>query len=63
MLYYMLTDYQLPSPDDYDEQEEIPYISEFTQIDSELEEVIMKSLNRKQNERPNLLNLQIMLKK
>lgn len=62
VLYYMLTDYQLPDPDDYDEQEELPRISEFIEISPRLERIILKTLNRKKRERPkSLLELQIIL--
>lgn len=63
VLYYMLTDYQLPEPDDYDEQEEIPRISEFVEIPAHLEKIILKTLNRNKKNRPSsLLLLQIILK-
>lgn len=63
VLYYMLTDYQLPEPDDYDEQEELPRISEFVDIPPHLEKIILKTLNRNKKNRPrSLLLLQIILK-
>lgn len=63
VLYYMLTDYQLPSADDYDEQEEIPKISEFIEISPYLEKVILKTLNKNKRNRPkSMLLLQIILK-
>lgn len=62
VLYYMLTDYQLPAPNDYDEEEELPSISEFIQIPSALEKVIMKTLHRDRHKRlGSLLWLQIIL--
>lgn len=63
VLYYMLTDYQLPEPDDYEEQEEIPRISEFVEIPEHLENIILKTLNRNKKKRPrSLFLLQIILK-
>lgn len=63
VLYYMLTDYQLPEPDDYEEQEEIPRISEFVEIPEHLEKIILKTLNRNKKKRPrSLFLLQIILK-
>lgn len=62
VLYYMLTDYQLPEPDDYDENEEIPKISEFIDIEPRLERVILKNLNRKKEKRSrSLFSLQYIL--
>lgn len=59
VLYYMLTGYQLPDPDDYEEEEELTAISEFREIGAELEQIILKTLNRKKGERPDsLLELQ-----
>lgn len=51
ILYYMLTDCQIPAPDDYDDSEEIPSISEMIQIPKDLEEVIMKSVQRDRDKR------------
>lgn len=62
VLYYMLTDSQLPEPDDYDEQEKIPPISDFIEIPSLLEKVILSALNRNKKKRlKSILLLQIML--
>lgn len=63
VLYYMLTDSQLPEPDDYDEAEELPRISEYIEISECLEKVILKMLNRNTKKRlDNLLILQFILK-
>lgn len=51
ILYYMLTDCQIPAPDDYDENEEIPSISELISIPPLLEMVIMKSIQRNRSKR------------
>lgn len=51
ILYYMLTDCQLPAPDDYDENEEIPSIAEMIEIPRPLEEVIMKAIQRDRDKR------------
>lgn len=62
VLYYMLTDYQLPEPEDYDEKEEIPKISDFIDIPQSLENMIMRTLDRNKKKRPkSLLLLQIIL--
>lgn len=62
VLYYMLTDFQLPEPDDYDEQEEIPPISEFIDIPRRLEHMILRTLSRDKKKRPgSLLLLQFIL--
>lgn len=62
VLYYMLTDYQIPAPDDYEEEETLPRISEFVDIEPAIEKVILKTLNRNKLERPySLLKLQKML--
>ena len=64
VLYYMLTDYQLPSPDDYEEEEDIPPISEFIDIPAALEKIIMRTLHRDRRKRlGSLLWLQIALNK
>jgi serine/threonine protein kinase len=57
VLYHMLTDYQLPAPDDYEEKEEIPQISEFIDIPKVHEKVIMKMINRNKKKRPSSLFL------
>ena len=57
ILYNMLTDSQLPSPEDYDEQEEIPPISDFIDIPESLENVIMKMIDRDKKKRPSSLFL------
>lgn len=62
VLYYMLTDSQLPDPDDYDEQEQIPPISDFIEIPPLLERVILSTLNRNKYKRlKSIFLLQIML--
>lgn len=62
LLYYLLTDYQLPDPDDYEDEEEIPGISEFIDISPKLEKAILQTLNREKKNRPrNLFKLQVML--
>lgn len=62
VLYYMLTDFQLPGPDEYEEQEEIPAISEFISIPAILEKMILRSLQRNKRKRPqSLFLLQIIL--
>ncbi len=64
VLYYMLTDYQLPSPDDFDADEAITPISEFIEIPPALEKIIMRTLHRDQSKRlGSLLWLQIALNK
>lgn len=63
VLYYMLTDYQLPEPDDYEDQEGIPPISELVPIPEKLEAMILKTLNKDKKKRPkSLLLLQYILK-
>lgn len=57
VLYYMLTDFQLPAPNDFDEMEDIPPISEFIDIPEKLENVIMKMLDRDKKKRPSSLFL------
>ncbi len=57
VLYYMLTDSQLPEPDDYEEQEEIPKISEYIEISERLEKIILQMLNRDKKKRPRSLRL------
>ena len=62
VLYYVLTDSQLPEPDDYDEQEDIPPISEFIDIPPLLEKVILSTLNRNKEKRfKSIFLLQLML--
>ncbi len=62
VLYYMLTDSQLPEPDDYDENEEIPRISEYIEISQHLEKAIFRMINRDKKKRPrSLLLLQFIL--
>lgn len=62
VLYYLLTDYQLPEPDEFEESE-IPAISEFIQIPGGLERVIHKMLSRDKKKRlKSLFLLQIILK-
>ncbi|MBP5263638.1 MAG: serine/threonine protein kinase [Lachnospiraceae bacterium] len=57
ILYYMLTDCQIPAPDDYDESEEIPSIAELIDIPKPLEDVIMKSLQRDRDKRLGSLSI------
>ena len=57
ILYYMLTDCQIPAPDDYDESEEIPSIAELIEIPKPLEDVIMKSLQRDRDKRLGSLSI------
>ena len=57
ILYHLLTDYQLPEPDDYDEQEEIPPLSQFVEISQFLEKVILASIQRDRKKRLNSLAL------
>lgn len=62
VLYYVLTDSQLPDPDDYDEQEDIPPISNFIDIPPLLEKVILSTLNRNKKKRlKSIYLLQLML--
>lgn len=62
VLYYVLTDSQLPEPDDYDQQEDIPPISNFIEIPPSLEKVILSALNRDKKKRlKSIFLLQIML--
>lgn len=62
VLYYMLTDSQLPEPDDFDEHETIPPISDFIEVPHLLERVIMSMLERNKKKRlKSILLLQIML--
>lgn len=62
VLYYVLTDSQLPEPDDYDEQEDIPPISDFIDIPPLLEKVILSALNRNKKKRfKSIFLLQLML--
>ncbi len=64
VLYYLLTDYQLPSPDEYEEEEDITPISEFIEIPTALEKIIMRTLHRDRSKRlGSLLWLQIALNK
>ena len=62
VLYYVLTDSQLPEPDDYDEQEDIPPISDFIDIPPLLEKVILSALNKNKKKRfKSIFLLQLML--
>ncbi len=61
-LYYMLTDYQIPAPEEYDESEELPDVSEFIEIPRLLEKTILKAVQRDRRKRlGSLLWLQIVL--
>lgn len=63
VLYYMLTDCQLPAPDDYDDSEEVPPISEWISIPPLLEWVIMKSIQRDRRKRlGSLILMKLILK-
>lgn len=57
VIYYLLTDCQIPAPDDYDENEEIPAISEFIDIPESLENIIMRMVSRDKKKRPSSLFL------
>lgn len=63
ILYYMLTDSQLPAPDDMDDAEEVPALSEMISIPPLLEWVIMKSIQRNRSKRlGSLFLMKIVLK-
>lgn len=51
LLYYVLTDYQLPAANEIEDEKEIPPISEFTSISFLLEDLILKSLSIKRKKR------------
>lgn len=51
LLYYVLTDYQLPAANEIEDEKEIPPISEFTPISAMLEYLIMKSMRLKRQKR------------
>lgn len=57
VLYYLLTDYQLPGPDESGEQEAIPPLSDFIEIPKKLEKIILRTLNQNKKKRPKSLLL------
>ena len=63
ILYYMLTDCQLPAPDDMDDTEEVPAISELITIPPMLEWAIMKAIQKNRSKRlGSLFLMKIVLK-
>lgn len=51
VVYYLMTDYQIPAPNEYDDGEFLPSISEFIEIPQNLDCVIMKALERDKKKR------------
>jgi len=51
LLYYVLTDFQLPAANDIESEDEIPLISEFTPISRLLQYMILKALRLKKKRR------------
>lgn len=51
LIYYLLTDYQLPAANEITDDKEIPRISEFTDISGLLQYMIMKSIRQSRRKR------------
>lgn len=57
LIYYVLTDYQLPAANEIEDENDIPKISEFTSVSRMLEYVILKAIRRKKHRRHRNLNI------
>lgn len=51
LLYYVLTDYQLPAANEIEDEREIPFISEFTPISTLLQHIIFQTLKLRRKKR------------
>lgn len=51
LLYYILTDYQLPAPNEMDEDDEIPNVGEIHPVPKKLERIVMRSIDRNPRKR------------